>query len=262
MKMTRKIVEIDDERCDGCGQCATACAEGAIRIVDGKARVIKDSYCDGLGACIGECPQGALRIIEREADPFDHEAVEHHLEEMKRLGDQTQAGEAAAPQGMPMACGCPSSQIRVFGPAGEAVRRAGERGEVAQRQESALTHWPVQIRLVPPNAPFLKGAHLLVAADCTPVAYPNFHSEFLKDRVIMLGCPKFDDAQAYVQKFAQIFSAADIKSVTVVDMEVPCCSALPAIVVKAMQEAGQDIPMEEVVISVRGDILRRAGRAA
>ncbi len=255
MAKIRKIVEIDEELCDGCGMCAIACAEGALEIKDGKARLIKESYCDGLGACLSGCPQGAVRVIEREADEFDPEAVEEHLEAQK------QAEPAKTPaEEFKSACGCPSSRIQTFigGPPSSAKSKSVEVSE----SDSELTHWPIQIRLVPPNAPFLKDADLLVVSDCAPVAYPNFHGKFVRGKAVLLGCPKFDNSQEYVQKFAQIFRTAGIRSVTVVDMEVPCCSAMPAIVRKAMQEAGKEVPLEEVVISVRGEILRRKENAA
>ncbi|MCK8600431.1 ATP-binding protein [Desulfoferrobacter suflitae] len=246
---TRKIVEINEELCDGCGQCVLSCAEGAIEVIDGKARIVKDSYCDGLGACLGECPQGALTIIEREAEEFDPEAVEEYLKEKEQ---RQKAAES------PMPCGCPSSQIQMFEAsckqADEPARHTGGR--------SALSHWPVQIRLVPAKAPFLRGAHLLVAADCAPVAYPNFHRDFVEGRVVLLGCPKFDDAREYVEKFAEIFRIANVQSVTVLDMEVPCCSALPAIVQKGMEASAKSIPMEEVTVSVRGEVLKRRQSAA
>ncbi len=260
MKSIRKIIQIDEEKCDGCGQCVMSCAEGAIEIIDGKARLVSETYCDGLGACLGECPRDALHIIEREADEFDPEAVEQYLEEKEK-----HEREAPKPLGElplmppPMACGCPSSQIRVFEPAGQrADRPAADHGD----SPSALTHWPVQIRLVPPNAPFLKGADLLIAADCTPVAYPNFHRDFVKGRVVLLGCPKFDDSKEYIKKFADIFRQAGIRSITVVDMEVPCCSALPAIVKKGMEAAGKQVALEEVVIGVRGEVISRTRQAA
>jgi ferredoxin len=243
----RKIVEIDEELCDGCGLCATACAEGALEIREGKARLIKESYCDGLGACLGPCPRGAVRVIEREADEFNPEEVEEYLAAKKQPEKQE----------FKQACGCPSSRIETFLNAPREQKKPGT-GETTEI-ESELTHWPVQIRLVPPNAPFLKGADLLVVSDCAPLAYPNFHQKFLRNKAVLLGCPKFDNAQEYAHKFSEIFRQANIKSVTVVDMEVPCCSAMPAIVQKGMQEAGKEIPMKEVVISVRGDILE--GRA-
>ena len=249
MKIIRKIIEINEERCDGCGQCVLACAEGAIEIIDGKAKIVKDSYCDGLGACLGECPQGALKIIEREAEDFDPEAVEHYLAQKEKQQ------QAATPS---LACGCPSSHIQTFNVSCQDVNHPRFQEEAS----SALSHWPVQVRLVPPTAPFLQGADLLVVADCTPVAYPNFHRDFLQGKAVMLGCPKFDNAEEYIKKFAEIFRVANIQSVTVVEMEVPCCSALPAIVRKGMEAAGKEIPMKEVVISVRGEILPKVQKVA
>jgi NAD-dependent dihydropyrimidine dehydrogenase PreA subunit len=202
MKIKRKIIEIDPERCDGCGLCVPSCAEGAIRIIDGKATLTAEKYCDGLGACLGECPNDALHIIEREAEDFDEQAVEEHLKTIKT---------AAPPQA-----------------------------------ETKL----------PPNAPFLKNANLLVAADCTPLAYPSFHQDFLRGKVVMMGCPKFDDVQEYVQKFTDIFNTADINSVTTVTMEVPCCSGLPWIVKQAMEKAGKNIPLAERVIGIRGNVIK------
>lgn len=242
MKIKRKIVEIDEEKCDGCGQCAIGCAEGALAIVDGKAKVISDNLCDGLGACIGECPQGALQIIEREAEAFDEEAVEAHL-----------ADRPAEKEPERMACGCPSTQIQSFSPCPSSRLKIHPPGP--QGQESALSHWPVQIRLIPPHAPFLKGADLLVVADCVPVAFPNLHREFMQGKAVMIGCPKFDDAQDYIERFAQVFKTAGIKSITTVVMEVPCCSGLPAIVKKGLAKSGAEIPFKEVVISTRGRIL-------
>lgn len=250
METLRKIVEIDEERCDGCGQCADACVEGAIRIVNGKARLVKDSFCDGLGACIGECPRGALKIVERDADEFDPEAVELHLKGI---------AEAEKTEAPVMACGCPSSQVRVFDVPQKSQVLASGRPE---GRVSALGHWPVQIRLVPANAPFLKGADLLVASDCVPVAYPEFHRDFLDGKAVLLGCPKFDDRTEYVKKFAEIFRVAGIRSVTVVDMEVPCCSAMPAIVRKGMEVSGKTVPMEEIVVGVRGEVVSRRRESA
>ena len=252
MKVTRKIIKIDEELCDGCGNCVPSCAEGAIEIVDDKAKIVAEVYCDGLGACLGECPTGALTIVEREADEFDEKAVEEYL---------SAKAKEEVPQEATMACGCPSTQIQSFmsnSPCQEANKPV-----MGQRAGgSALSHWPVQIRLVPPTAPFLKGADLLVVSDCTPVAYPNFHQDFLEGRVVMVGCPKFDDAQEYIQKFADIFNTADIKSVTVLVMEVPCCQGLPIMVEKGMETAGKKVPLEKVVIGVKGDLLGREKLAA
>ncbi|MBU3916549.1 4Fe-4S binding protein [bacterium] len=247
MKIKRKIIEIDEDLCDGCGNCVTACEEGAIQIINGVAKVVSDVFCDGLGACIGDCPLDALKIVEKEADQFDEKAVEEHLQQLNKN---------QAPEKETMACGCPSSNIQVFTPAGS-CERANQPTSIQSRQ-TALTHWPIQINLVPPTAPFLKGSDLLVVADCVPAAYPNFHQDFLKGRTIMMGCPKFDDAQAYVEKFAAVFQAAELKSITIAIMEVPCCSGLPMIVKKGLELSGMTIPLEEVVISIReGKVLKR-----
>lgn len=251
MKIKRKIIQIDQEKCDGCGQCVPSCAEGALQIVDGKARLMAEKYCDGLGACLGECPNDALGVIEREAEDFDEKAVEEH---MKSLSAHK------SPELQPMACGCPSAQIQSFSPA-KSCQEANQPGSGVSAH-SALSHWPVQIRLVPPTAPFLKGADLLVAADCTPVAYPNFHRDFLDGKVVMVGCPKFDEAQAYIQKFADIFTMAGIKSIEVVTMEVPCCQGLPLIVKKGLELSGKRIPINQVIISTRGEVLKRQKIAA
>lgn len=251
MKLKRKIIKIDEALCNGCGQCVPNCAEGALRIVDGKARLLAEKYCDGLGACLGGCPTGALCIIEREAEDFDEEAVEELLREKE---------EAEAP----MACGCPSSRLQVFQPAPTPCQMANQPTSLAAHGEagSALSHWPVQIRLVPPSAPFLKNADLLVAADCTPLAYPHFHRDLLAGRVVMMGCPKFDETDSYVEKFAEIFATAQLRSITVAIMEVPCCANMRAIIRRALEMAGRAIPVTEIVISARGEILRQGEMAA
>ncbi len=246
MRVMRKIIEIDDERCDGCGQCVPSCAEGAIEVVDGKARVVAEKYCDGLGACLGECPNHALTILEREADDFDEEAVEKYLIEKDR---------ASTTEDQPKFEECPSNRLQSFKPLTPC--RTANFPRVQSGEISELTHWPVQIHLVPPTAPFLKGADLLIAADCAPVAYPRFHQDLLKGKVVMLGCPKFDDVDAYLQKFSDIFRTADIKGITTVIMEVPCCSALPTIISKAMEASGNRIPREKIVVSAQGEILRK-----
>lgn len=242
MKVLRKIIEIDDETCDGCGNCVPSCAEGAIQIVDGKARVIADKYCDGLGACLGDCPQGALTIVEREADEFDEAAV-HELLEKQKTAEK------------PMTGGCPSAALKTFPAAAPDCNCANEAKTQTSGGSSALGHWPVQIRLVPAGAPFLRDADLLIAADCVPVAYPSFHADFLAGKAVMIGCPKFDDAQGYVDKLTQVFRESGIRSITSVIMEVPCCAGLPAIIKKALENAGVDIPFKEVVVSARGEIL-------
>jgi Pyruvate/2-oxoacid:ferredoxin oxidoreductase delta subunit len=246
MKVKRNIIQIDEEKCDGCGLCVPTCAEGAIQIIDGKARLVADKYCDGLGACLGECPRDALTIVERAAEEFDELSVKQHIKSLE--GNHVSESPA-------MPCGCPSALIESFGPL-QTCRSANE--PVAQAiATSALSHWPVQIRLVPSNAPFLKKADLLVAADCTAVAYPRFHDDFLKGKVVLLGCPKFDDTNLYVDKFADIFRDADIRSITVLVMEVPCCQGLPVIIQKGMERAGKNIAVEKVVIGRSGKILQR-----
>ena len=245
MNVLRKIIEIDEGLCNGCGQCVPACAEGAIQVIDGKARLLNEQYCDGLGACLGECPTGALKVREREAEEFDEQSVKVHL--------QTQADTAPGAATMP--CGCPSTQLQCF--TTRPARHEQREPETETSPASALSHWPVQIRLVSPTAPFLQGAHLLVAADCTPVAYPHFHRDFLEGKVILVGCPKFDETQAYIQRFADIFKTAHIKDVTVVVMEVTCCQGLPVIVKKGMEIAGKSIPLEQVIIGTQGNILNR-----
>ena len=245
MKTKRKIIEIDEKKCDGCGLCVPACAEGAIQVIDGKAKLVAEIYCDGLGACLGECPRGALKVIEREAHEFDESAVEEHMKSKKG---------ALVSEAPTMACGCPSSQIVSFA----SIKPGLNTKPVIETEiASVLSHWPVQIRLVPPTAPFLKNADLLVVADCTPVAYPRLHDDFLQGKVVLMGCPKFDETEMYVQRFAQIFKEADIKSITVLVMEVPCCQGLPEIIRKGMDLAGKEISLEKVVIGRTGGVLKR-----
>lgn len=249
MKVLRKIIEIDENLCDGCGQCVPACAEGALEIIDGKARLIAEKYCDGLGACLGDCPTGALQVIEREADDFDEEAVEELLRTQK---------ENAQPASTPS--GCPSAMLQTFQaetPCQAANKPLNMSSAEGEKSESALTHWPIQIHLVPPTAPFLNNADLLVTADCTPLAYPHFHRDFLQGKVVMMGCPKFDETESYIEKFSEIFKTATINSVTIAIMEVPCCGNMRTIIKEALRRTGTDIPVEEVVISVRGQVLHQ-----
>lgn len=234
MKVTRKIIEIDEDRCTGCGQCVVDCAEGALAIVDGKARVIAEVLCDGLGACIGACPEGALRIVEREADEFDEAAVAEHLRRRK-------TGAAG-----PAAGGCPSSRPLDLQPVPFAAPGGGS--------GPALAHWPVQIRLVSPEAPFLAGCDLLIAADCVPVAYAAFHRDLAAGRVVMIGCPKFDDRRAYEDKFAEILARAGLRSVTLARMSVPCCAGLRGILAAAAERSGAEVPVREVVIAPDGSV--------
>jgi NAD-dependent dihydropyrimidine dehydrogenase PreA subunit len=239
MKMTtktmRKIVQIYEDLCDGCGLCVPSCAEGAIQIIDGKARLVSEMYCDGLGACLGECPQGAINIEEREAAGFDEEAVKRHLAEEEK---------AAAPA----ACGCPSATMATLERSNASAPAEREAGP------SALGHWPVQLTLVPPGASFLQGTDLLLAADCVPFAYPGFHQDFLRGHSLLIACPKLDDYQAHLAKLTEIMRLADIKSLTVAYMEVPCCFGIVQMARQAVQASGKDIPVKEVKISIRGEI--------
>ena len=233
MRQNRHIIEIDEELCDGCGQCVPACEEGAIQIVGGKAKLVGEKYCDGLGNCLGECPTGALKVVEREAEPFDEQAVQELLAAQKE--------QKARPSG------CPSSQMQQFS--------ACDQANMPQEQTaSALSHWPVQIKLIPPHAPFLHNADLLVTADCAPIATAEYHFRFLPGRVALMGCPKFDDLQEYLDKFVDIFSRGDISSVTVLSMEVPCCSGLLGMIQKAREISEADVPIHSVVLSTKGQV--------
>jgi NAD-dependent dihydropyrimidine dehydrogenase PreA subunit len=242
----RKIIEIDEEKCDGCGQCVVACAEGALRIVDGKAKVVSEVFCDGLGACIGECPQGALKIAEREAPEFDEEAVKEHLGEKKAHEAHHAATEP---------CGCPSSNPMILR-VGQGMPRAPTADEGrADRMPPELTNWPVQWRLVQPSMPFFKGADLLLSADCVPFAYRDFHGRFLKGRPVVIGCPKLDEQQAYLDKLTSLFKEASPRSVSVVMMEVPCCQGLMRLTMEALKRSGKDIPVRKYIVTIEGKVL-------
>jgi len=244
--MIRKIVLIDEELCDGCGLCASACAEGAIRIEDGKARLVSDSYCDGLGACIGECPQDAITIVEREADEFDEAAVERHLSASERgSGDDA----VRTGSGDTLACGCPGSMVREL-PAGMDT----EAGAPASLP-SQLRNWPVQMHLVPVNAPYLQGARLLLAADCVGFAAPDFHRGFLQGKTLIVGCPKLDDAALYREKLTAILRENDIRDLTVAFMEVPCCFGLVNLAGQAVADSGKNIPTCIVKVGIEGEVL-------
>jgi len=253
--MRRKIVEIDQEKCDGCGLCVPACAEGAIRIVNGKARLVSEVYCDGLGACLGECPQDAIRIVEREAEPFDEEAARKHAGHPSP--EQPRAGNPRSS----VPCGCPSLVVTalplVSGRSAPWVGQDKEGVNQATPSRSGLVNWPVQLRLVPPEAPFLKQADLLLVADCAPFAMADFHGRFLGTRPVVVGCPKLDDAEFYVEKLAAIIAAADIRSLTVVRMEVPCCGGLEWIAQQALEKSGSGAPLESVTVSIRGEVVPR-----
>ena len=242
--MRRKIVHIDEEKCNGCGLCVEACHEGALQLIDGKAKLVSESYCDGLGDCLPECPTGAITIVEREAEPYDEEAVKRNMEARKAEKD---TAEDTLP------CGCPGTHARTIQRKTEAPTAPAAVQNVAV--ESQLRQWPCQIKLVHPNAPYFDNAHLLVAADCTAYAYAGIHSDFMKDRITIIGCPKLDHTD-YSQKLAAILANNDIQSITVLRMEVPCCSGLVHAVRNAMLTSGKVIPWNVVTVSVDGNIVK------
>ena len=248
MKILRKIIRIDEDLCNGCGLCVPDCAEGSLQIIDGKARLVADKLCDGLGACLGACPTGALQIIEREAEDFDEEAVEEFLAHKKKQESMKIS---------PKASGCPSARLQTFAPQ-TPCQTANKPSLAVTGGTSVLSHWPVQIRLVPPTAPFLQHADLLVAADCTAISAPNFQTDFLVGKVVMMGCPKCDDAASYVQRFAEIITACNLNSLTLLIMEVPCCASMVGIIKQAMEQAGKSVPVEQITLSTRGEIISRS----
>ena len=268
----RKIIKIDEEKCNGCGLCIPNCPEGALQIIDGKARLISDLFCDGLGACIGYCPQGAITIEEREAEEYNERKVmenivkqgknviKAHLEHLKGHGQHKYLQEAMdflkekkieisteIEAGLPGhkhgegSSGCPGSKIMDF------------RKKEKTRGLSQLRQWPIQITLVPPSAPYLQDADLLIAADCVPFAYPDFHEDLLKGKILLIGCPKLDDIESYQEKITQILKTNHIKSITYAHMEVPCCFGLVSVIKSAISAAGKDIPFKEVIISMKGE---------
>ena len=248
--MIRKIIHIDEEKCNGCGLCAHACQEGAIGMVNGKAKLLRDDYCDGLGNCLPACPTGAISFVEREAAAFDEEAVKQHM-------------AAKEPKNVtPPAGGCPGSRMRLF------QRGGGCPGSQAKRMErpatvdagapvtSQLRQWPVQIQLAPINAPYFEDVHLLIAADCTAYAYGSFHQDFLRGRIALIGCPKLDDVD-YTEKLTEILRRNSIRSLTIVRMEVPCCGGLERAATTALKNSGKFIPWQVVTISTDGQVLER-----
>ena len=237
-KLLRKIIRIDEEKCNGCGLCVPSCAEGAIQIINGKAKLVSEQYCDGLGACLGECPQGAITIEEREAEEFNEEAVEHHLQSKEHVTDE-------------LPCGCSSATVTQF--ARRTITEIPQSQTARATAESTLTHWPVQLTLVPPSAPFLQRADLVLAADCVPFAYPSFHQEFLTDHALVVACPKLDNFEAHLSKLTEILRQSEPKSITVVHMEVPCCSGLVYMARQAILASGKDIPLKEITIGIRGE---------
>jgi NAD-dependent dihydropyrimidine dehydrogenase PreA subunit len=248
--MLRKIVKIDSEKCNGCGVCVPSCAEGAISIVNGKAVLAAEKLCDGLGACLGECPLGAITVEEREADAFDEAAVNQHLKAQGTSVPAHQPAQALLPDsGQHHQGGCPGSRAMSF-------TRFQENTVQDQKgsRQSQLGQWPVQLSLVSTSAPYFQGADLLVTADCVPVAYAGYHEDFLKGKAVVMGCPKLDDNNFYLQKLTELFIKSDIKSVTVLKMEVPCCGGIALATRQALAASGKQIPYTEVVITLQGEV--------
>ena len=234
----RKIVKIDEEKCTGCGLCIPNCAEGALQIVDGKAKLVKEIYCDGLGACLGHCPENAITIEERESAVFDEKATEKHLKDLKKKEKKSKD----------LPCGCPGTAVKTL------KKRATSNEQRATKTESELINWPIQLMLVPTEAPYLKNADLLIAADCVAFSYPDFHHDFLKGRILLMGCPKLDAATIYAEKLTEIFKSNNIKSITLLHMEVPCCFGLNQIVGEALKLSGKKIPLKEITVGIKGDV--------
>ena len=256
MRGARKIIEIDEEKCTGCGQCVLACAEGAIQIIDGKARLVSDVYCDGLGACIGECPEGALRIAEREAEEFDEAAVERRL---ATSGASEGAGTDGGPSpAAPLKPGqddrgsfsCPGMAALTLdrSVAASEYREAGE-------LRSELGHWPIKLQLLNPAAPFLRGADLVLLADCAAAALPDLHRKILRNQAVAMGCPKFDDLEAHIDRLAEILRVAGLSSLTVVHMEVPCCHGLAYLAEQAIKRSGATVAVKRMIVSRTGEVL-------
>ncbi len=241
----RNIVKIDESKCNGCGLCVNACAEGAIQLVNGKARLVSDTYCDGLGACLGHCPQGAISIEQRDSADFDEHAVKKHLEKLDRKPTESVPGPA---EGFV----CPGMRQQTFVKSDLSASTPSS----AVPSVSELTHWPVQLALINPGASALKGADLLLVADCVPFAMGDFHARYLKGRSVVVGCPKLDDSEFYINKLVDILRTAQPRSLTVIHMEVPCCSGLSRIARKALASCGSPISFEDVTISLQGKILQ------
>jgi len=271
-KTKRKIISIDTTKCDGCGLCAKSCAEGAIQVVDGKAKLVSETYCDGLGACLAKCPKDAIAIVEKEAEAFDERAVHkhlhaigathahHHPHEQEHHNhpqahgqehDHAAQGDHSHPQ-RHGGSGCPGSLAFLIERPAEAPRVAPPEAD----SQSELTQWPVQLALISPNAPYWHDADLLIAADCVPFAFSAFHQRLLKRRKLIIACPKLDDTGPYLDKLTALFTANHIRSVTVAHMEVPCCTGLVHLAKEAIKQSGRDIAFKTVKIGIKGDIQR------
>jgi Pyruvate/2-oxoacid:ferredoxin oxidoreductase delta subunit len=276
MGSKRKIIRIDDEKCTGCGQCIPNCPEGALQVIDGKARLISDLFCDGLGACVGNCPEGAMEVTERAAEPYDEARVMANIVKagpntiaahLKHLKDHSaceyyeQAVAYLEKQNIPnpekseakrqeprLVCGCPGSVVQTLSPQSAIANLQSE----MESRPSRLRNWPIQLTLIPPSAPYLKGADLLISADCVGSSHPNFHDDLVNGRVLIIACPKLDDADAYQEKLTAIFKQNSPKSVLVAHMTVPCCYGLVQLVKQAIADSGKTIPYAEVTIDVDG----------
>lgn len=252
--MLRKIVKIDPDKCDGCGLCVPSCAEGAITIINGKAVLAADNLCDGLGACLGDCPRNAITIEERDTDAFDEAAVAKHL---AAQGKPAPAHGHQPPPAVPAGHGhghghgggCPGSRMMSF-----AKPETPATSAATGSRQSRLAQWPVQLHLVSTSAPYFQGADLLITADCVPVAYAGYHEDFLDGKAVVMGCPKLDDNQFYAQKLTELFAKSDIKSITVLKMEVPCCGGIAMAARQALANCGKEIPYKEVTIGIQGQI--------
>ncbi|MTI46520.1 ATP-binding protein [Sporosalibacterium faouarense] len=253
----REIVKINEEKCNGCGLCVPGCAEGAIKIVDGKAKLIADNLCDGIGNCIGHCPQDAIEVIRREADEFDEEAVDKHLSSTKKKAQPANTGVQKMGHGGHghggHNGGCPGSRAMSINRTSNKQGSTVSSEDIEVKIKPQLNQWPVQLKLVPESAPYLDGRDLLVTADCVPFAYPNYHLDLLKGKSVVIGCPKLDDVQFYIEKLTNMLKINDIKNVTVAHMEVPCCSGIVMAVDEAVKRSGKDINVEKVKIKINGE---------
>jgi len=244
----RKIIEIDEDKCNGCGACVSKCAEGALAIIDGKARVVNEVFCDGWGACIGECPEGALTIVEREAPGFDEQAVKENIMSRRHAKEKAAAG--------PEQCECPSHNPMLVKAEGRHASHAKHHAESQEDLPPELTTWPIQWKLVRPDMPFFKGANVLMAADCVPFAFRDFHGKFLAGRPVIIGCPKLDDQEKFLDKLTDVIAHSDLKSITITRMEVPCCGGLEKLVAEAIRRSGRKVPVNTWVIGIQGGILK------
>lgn len=275
--MKRKIIEINEERCNGCGLCIPNCPEGALQIIDGKARLISDLFCDGLGACIGYCPKSAIKVVEREAEPYSEKKVMKniikagkntiiaHLEHLKEHGETKYLNEAlevlkmkkinvnfSPKRAEETSCGCPGSAMREI--KAEKKTNSEKNSKNNFKADSELRQWPVQLNLLPPHASFFKNSDLLIAADCVAFANPNFHSEMLKGKSVCIGCPKLDDTERYQEKIQEIIEQNNLKSLTVAIMEVPCCAGLYYITEQALKDSKKKVPLKKIIIGIDGKI--------